>query len=183
MQTGSPAIGTRRPGRPDSDGLSFAVDQLARSHRNEPVVSGDTIMPMSGRQRATRLVSSPTMRKSASLIGMAVLVSCSAACSSSGSDDQRQGVEVTVVNSNRSDVMIYGSPFGKPGRLIGCRNPGCTGTQPGDTPSGSVFGWIETRSLPRTYRMVLIGTGTSRINRPVRSGLQRDPERSVSDQP
>jgi hypothetical protein len=72
-----------------------------------------------------------------------------------------QGVEVTFVNSNKSDVMIYGSPFGKPGRLVGCRNPVCAAPQPGQTPSGMLFGWTETRKLPRTYPMVLISAGKS----------------------
>jgi hypothetical protein len=97
------------------------------------------------------------MQKSAWLIAPVAALSCSVlgACSSSSTDAHR-GVEVIVVNSNKSDVMIYGCPQCKPARLVGCRNPACPEPKPGEDPSGSVFGWTETRKLPRQYRMVLL---------------------------
>ena len=97
------------------------------------------------------------MRKSAWPVPFVVALSCIAlaGCARSNTDAQRHGVEVTVVNSNKSDVMIYGSPPGKPGKLAGCHNPACTEPTPGKDPSGNVFGWTETRQLPRQYRLVL----------------------------
>lgn len=90
-------------------------------------------------------------------------------CATSTTDAHRRGVEVTIVNSNKSDVMIYGSPAGKPGRLVGCRNPNCTEPKPGENPSGNVFGWTETRPLPRQYRLVLIRPN-ERLNCPPATG-------------
>ena len=98
------------------------------------------------------------MAKAAWLIavGVAVLFGVGA-CRSSG--NHKHGVEVTVANSNTSDVMIYGCGPCKPARLVGCRNPACPEPKLGDDPSGNVFGWTETRRLPREYRMVLLSTG------------------------
>jgi hypothetical protein len=91
--------------------------------------------------------------------GVVLLCSALGACSSSGNDAQHKGVQVIVVNSNKSDVMIYGCPPCKPARLVGCRNPACPEPTPGQDLSGSVFGWTETRRLPRRYRMVLLRGG------------------------
>jgi hypothetical protein len=58
--------------------------------------------------------------------------------------------------------MIYGSPGGKPGQLVGCPSK-CPKPKPGEQPSGSGWGWTETRQLPRRYRLVLM-----RTNKPLR---------------
>ena len=79
-----------------------------------------------------------------------------AGCSSSSNLAQRQGIQVTVVNSNKNDVMIYGYVGRKSGSIPGCLNPACPGPKPGEDVSGSVVSWTETRKLPHRYRMVLL---------------------------
>jgi hypothetical protein len=100
------------------------------------------------------------MFKSVRITLSVVALSCLAVagCAQSNTDRQHRGVEVTIVNSNQSDVMVYGSPGGKPGKVEGCRNPSCPEPKSGEDPSGAYFGWTETRQLPRQYRLVLTRT-------------------------
>lgn len=98
------------------------------------------------------------MHKSGWLIASAVLLACGglAACTTSSRGAHRPGIEVTVVNSNKSDVMIDGCQQCKPVRVEGCRNPTCLAPKPGQDPSGDYVGWTEMRKLPRQYRLVLL---------------------------
>jgi hypothetical protein len=110
------------------------------------VVGCDLIAPM---RRAAWLIVSCVVLLSGGL----------GACSSSGGS-AHNGVEIIVVNSNKSDVTIYGCGPCKPAaRLVGCRNPACAEPKPGQDPSGNIFGWTEARPLPVQYRMVLIRSG------------------------
>ncbi|HZC52464.1 MAG TPA: hypothetical protein VE441_08210 [Mycobacterium sp.] len=79
-----------------------------------------------------------------------------AACSSSTSQENR-GIEVTFTNSNAAAVTLYGCPSSicaGAAKLPGSRNPPCRAKDT-DPPCGGFFGFAETRTLPRTYRVTL----------------------------
>jgi hypothetical protein len=81
-----------------------------------------------------------------------------AACSSSTSQASG-GVEVTFTNSNAAAVILYGCPPSiceGAAKLPGSHNPPCP-AEDSDPPCGGFFGFAETRTLPRTYRLTLHG--------------------------
>lgn len=119
-------------------------------------------MPVTGRLVLRHRGLITTMRRGAWLIVAlgALLSVVLGACSgpSGGAAARHGGVQVTVINSNRSDVLIDGCGPCKPARLEGCRNPAC-GKPIAGAPSGNLFGWTERRHLPVRYRMVLLSSG------------------------